>query len=82
MASSIPLTHIIDPEKEKNIKQRLLKNTAFTEDFGKNFISHLYFGRDRGRHKNGQSIISEETVFFAKNKTLGFFFHYGVCTDT
>lgn len=76
MVSSLPLAHIIDPKKEKNIKQRLLKNTTFTEDFRKRFICHLYFGRDIDRHKNGQSIVAKKTVLLEKSKTLdlwGFF---------
>lgn len=76
MVSSLPLAHIIDPKKEKSIKQRLLKNTTFTEDFRKRFICHLYFGSEIGRHKNGQSIIGKKTVLFEKSKTLGLVFFF------
>lgn len=72
--SNLPLAHIIDPKIEKTIYQRLLNNTAFTEDFRKHFISHFYFERDIGRHKNVQSIISKKIILFEKSKT--FFSYY------
>lgn len=78
VVSSLHFAHITDCKKEKNMKWRLLKNTTFTEDFRKHFISHLYFWRDIGRHKNDQSIIAKRTVFFGKSETLGIFFHYGM----